>query len=951
MPRTPPGPRPARPRSPLRQAPAIAALGALAVFANPLVVSSTAGAQGIRTAASVEGITEYRLDNGLRVLLFPDPSKPQVTVSITYFVGSRHESYGETGMAHLLEHLLFKGTPDHPDISQELTERGARPNGTTWYDRTNYYETFPATEDNLRWALDLEADRMIHSFVSAEDLESEMTVVRNEMEAGENSPLNILLQRTLSTAYLWHNYGKSTIGARADVENVPVERLQRFYRKYYQPDNAMLVVAGRFDEERALAMIRGTFGSIPRPDRTGAARIWPTYTREPIQDGERSVTLRRVGDERLLMIAYHVPPGSHGDFAAIDLLTHVLGDDPTGRIHRTLVEEGLAADASAFNLQLKEAGPLVAYARLRPGQDLDPAQEALETLLSDVVDGSPVTDDEVERARTALLKEVELAFTDSERLALSLSEWAAMGDWRLFFLHRDRLAETTAEDVNRVAGAYLKPSNRTVGRFLPTDDPDRAEIPAPPEVEALVADYRGREDVAAGEAFDPSPGNVDARTVTFSLPNGFEVALLPKSTRGDVVHGFLRLHFGDRESLWGRAAEGDLAGGMLMRGTERLSRRALSDEIDRLGARISLNGGATLTTGRLETTRESLAAVVELLAEVVRTPRFDADEFEIMREERLAALESRRSEPSARARIALSRHMDPHPEGHPGRTPTLDEEIEAVEGVTLEGARRFHREFYGPQSGILVLVGDFEADTMRAVIEGAFGDWEGAQPFARIPGEARQVPAEEIVIETPDRANAFFLSQQNLRLRETDPDYPALVLAGYMLGGGFLNSRLARRIRQEEGLSYGVGAAISGHPLDPDGRFVAYAICAPENVGAVEAAFREELAKVVDGGFRAEELEAAKRGWLESRQLGRADDRALAGTLASNLYFDRTMAWDAAFEEAVRSLTVEEVNRAVRSRLDPEKLTVVKAGDFAGARERAPAEGRQVPEDGDPGPR
>ncbi|HSR41398.1 MAG TPA: insulinase family protein, partial [Longimicrobiales bacterium] len=550
---------------------------------------------------------------------------------------------------------------------------------------------------------------------------------------------------------------------------VPVERLQGFYRKHYQPDNAMLVVAGRFDEERALERIRESFGSIPRPEREGPARIWPTYTREPAQDGERSVTVRRAGDEQLLMFAYHIPPGSHPDFAAIDLLTHALGDDPTGRIHRALVEGGLAADASAFNLQLREAGPLVAYARLRPGQDLDAAREALDRVLSEVVEGRPITGEEVERARTALVKDVELAFTDSERIALSLSEWAAMGDWRLFFLHRDHLERATVEDVNRVAGAYLKPSNRTVGRFLPTEDPDRAEIPARPEVEALVADYRGREEVAGGEAFDPSPGNVDARTVTFALPNGFEVALLPKATRGDVVHGFLRLHFGDRESLWGRAAEGDLAGGMLMRGTERLSRRELSDAIDRLGARISLNGGATLTTGRLETTRESLAGVVELLAEVVRAPRFDAGEFEVMREERLAALEARRSEPSARAQIALSRHMDPHPRGHPRRTPTLDEEIEAVEGVTLEDARSFHREFYGPRSGSLVLVGDFGADTLRAVIEDAFGDWESPRPFARIPGEARDVPAGEIVIETPDRPNAFFLAQQNLRLRDTDP--------------------------------------------------------------------------------------------------------------------------------------------------------------------------------------
>jgi len=278
-----------------------AALLSLFVFTlgTPIQLASQDLPEGVTQGASVEGITEYQLDNGLRILLFPDQSKQQITVNITYLVGSRHEAYGETGMAHLLEHLVFKGTPDHPDIPAELTEHGAFPNGTTWFDRTNYYETFPATEENLVWALDLESDRMVNSFIAAEDLESEMTVVRNEFESGENSPVGVLGKRLSSVAFAWHNYGNSTIGARADIENVPIERLQGFYRKYYQPDNAVLVVAGRIDEARTLQLIVEEFGSTPRPDRTGANQLFETYTAEPAQDGERSVTLRRVGDRNL----------------------------------------------------------------------------------------------------------------------------------------------------------------------------------------------------------------------------------------------------------------------------------------------------------------------------------------------------------------------------------------------------------------------------------------------------------------------------------------------------------------------------------------------------------------------------------------------------------------------------------------------------------------------------
>src|SRR5688500_3165060 len=258
---------------------------------------------GVQRVTSVEGITEYSLANGLRVLLFPDQSKATITVNVTYLVGSKHENYGETGMAHLLEHLVFKGTPNHPNIPQELTEHGARPNGTTWVDRTNYFETFNATEENLKWAIDLEADRMVNSYISKKDLDSEMTVVRDEFEAGEHSPLRLLMQRIMSTAYLWHNYGKSTIGSRADLENVPIERLQAFYKKYYQPDNAVVTVVGKIDEAKTLELINASFGVIPKPAR----QIDQTYTLDPTQDGERSVVLKRVGDTQVAMTAYHIP--------------------------------------------------------------------------------------------------------------------------------------------------------------------------------------------------------------------------------------------------------------------------------------------------------------------------------------------------------------------------------------------------------------------------------------------------------------------------------------------------------------------------------------------------------------------------------------------------------------------------------------------------------------------
>ena len=880
--------------------------------------------------ASVEGITEYQLDNGLKFLLFPDQSKQQITVNITYLVGSRHEGYGETGMAHLLEHLVFKGTPNHPDIPAELTERGASPNGTTWFDRTNYFETLPATDDNLEWALDLEADRMINSFISAEDLESEMTVVRNEWERGENSPGGVLQKRLMSTAFQWHNYGNSTIGARADIENVPIDRLQAFYRKYYQPDNAVLVVAGKFDPERAIELVEEKFGPIPRPERTGANQLFPTYTAEPAQDGERSVTLRRVGEVQLAMAAYHIPAGSHEDFAALDVMAYVLSTQPAGRLYKNVVETGLAAGSSAFALQLHDPGVLLANVQVRKEDDLGKATEAMLASLHGLVD-EPPTEEEVERAKSNFAANFELGFNNPNAIARQISEWASMGDWRLMFLHRDRLAEVTPEDVVAVAEKYFKPSNRTIGYFYPTDEtPPRAEIPATPDIAALVGDYKGKEAVSAGEAFEPTPENIAARTTIVTLSNGVEVALLPKENRGDAVTASFTFRHGTEESLTGKDTAASLAGSMLMRGTTKRSRQEINDEFIRLKVAGGINGGALSVGGSSTTVRENLPDAIRLAAEILREPSFPEEEFELLREQNLAGIEAQRSEPQPRANNALNRHVGSnYDKDHVLYTPTFDEQIERYKTVTVEQAKDFWASFYGAEGGTISIVGDFDPDEIVPVLEEAFGDWEAEEAYARVDRLYVDVPAAIVDIETPDKSNAVMYAFQRIKMRDDHPDYPAMVIGNYMLGGGFLNSRLATRIRQQDGLSYGVGSQFGANALDEIGTFNAYAIFGPENGDRVVAAFKEEVAKVLEEGFTAEEVDAAKRGWLDAVQRQRSSDGTVANILNSNLFLDRDMSFIAKREAAVAALTAEDINAAFKRHIDLDKVSIFRGGDFA----------------------
>jgi zinc protease len=888
---------------------------------------------GVKKITSVEGITEYRLDNGLQVLLFPDPSKQTATVNMTYKVGSRHEGYGETGMAHLLEHMLFLGSTNHPKPIEEFRAHGARWNGTTSTDRTNYFESFPATDENLKWALEVEADRMVNSFVAKEALDKEMTVVRNEFEMNENNPGSVLMQRTMASAFHFHNYGKSVIGAKSDLENVPIDRLQAFYKKYYQPDNAVLTLSGKVDEPGALAMIAAAFAKIPRPTR----KLEPTYTVEPTQDGERMVTVKRVGDIQMAVVVYKSPDGAHPDVAPLSVLSLILGDTPSGRLHKALVETKKAASAGGGIRQMAEPGVLLFFAQVRKDGNIDDSKDTMLRVVHDITKELP-TSEEVERAKRALAKNYEMALNNSEQIGLMLSEPISRGDWRLFFLDRDRVQKVTADDVARVAKAYLKEDNRTVGFFRPVESADRAEIPAVTDREAVLKDFKGSATVAQGEAFDASPENIESRLQRSSI-NGLKLALLPKKTRGATVQGVLALHFADLESTKNRSRAASMAGSMLMRGTKTHTRQQIQDELDRLKTRMFVGGGATGARVTFETQRENLPAAFKLMAEILREPSFPENEFEQLKNSSLSGSEQALREPQAIGMVTLRQHLFPYEKGDIRRTSLPQEDIDETKAVTLADTKKFYQEFFGASNAELALVGDFDPAEVKSLAGQLLGDWKSPAKYVRVPYAYKPVEVINKTIETPDKANALFVVGMPVKLNEKHPDFPALMFANYIFGGGS-SSRLFARIRTKEGLSYGVSSGLSAHPVYDNGSFMAMAIAAPQNVAKVEATFKEEMERLLKEGFTAQEIADAKKGWLQLRSSSRAEDRALVNMLAENEFEGRTMAYHADMEKKVEALTNQQITEAMRRNLDPSKLSYVKAGDFkkaAGAAIPAPA--------------
>jgi zinc protease len=905
-----------------------------------VLVGSAAKAGEPVKVVSIEGVTEYRLDNGGRVLLFPEASRPTVTVNLTVLVGSRHEGYGESGMAHLLEHMVFKGTPNHPEVPKALRDHGASFNGTTNSDRTNYFETMPASDENLEFGIALESDRLVNSFVKREDLQSEFSVVRNEFERGENNPSSVLSQRIHAAAYEWHNYGKSTIGSRSDIERVPIENLQAFYKKYYQPDNAVLIVAGKFEEAKALALVEKYLGSIPKPTR----KLDATYTEEPPQDGERTVTLRRVGAVGSVGVAYHIPSASQEDWAPLSLLSGIISQSPNGRLYKALVESKLATNASANSDNSHDPGLFSAQASCPP-ESLDSVRDALVKTMESLGD-LPFTEDEVDKAKVRSKRAAEMLQSNSQGMSNALSSACSHGDWRLLFIQRDRVAAVSAYDVNRVVKTYFQQPNRTVGVYIPAKESTRLAVPNALPIELVVRDYKGGSVAAAGEAFDPSPANLDARLKVVS-EGGLKAGLLPKKNRGETVSLVLTLHYGNEESLKGLTTAAGMLPQLMMAGTKKHDRQALREELDALGIRISTGGGGGGGRGRggrggggaagapgqltfsVEAKRETLPKALALLGEILREPAFPAAEFETSKLRMASMMTAGRTEPGTLAGNKLSRSLSAYTKDDVRYVPTLDENLDRIKSVALEQIKTLYQTQVGGAQAELGVVGDFDAESTLKLVKEMLAGWESKVAVKRIDRKvADHLKGSQEDIVTPDKSNAEYLAGLSFPLSDSDPDYVALRIGNFIFGGSTLASRIGDRIRQKEGLSYGATSSFTASSRDPVAALTVTVSTNPANIDKVTAAVKQELDRYLSDGPTESELADAKLAYVEAQKVGRTGDAAIASQIVSNLDTGRAFAFTAEQEKAILALTTAKIAEAFRKHVDPKKLVIIRAGDF-----------------------
>lgn len=893
-------------------------------------------------AGERDGVSRFLMrSNGLEVLVREDRSAPVVAFLVLYRVGSRNEAVGYTGATHLLEHMMFKGTTDHhrdrgTQIAAVLERVGADFNATTWLDRTNYFETVPTGQLDL--AVRIEADRMRNALIDDGDRQSEMTVVRNELERGENEPLSVLDTYAHATAFREHPYHHPTIGWRADVEGVSTDRLKAFYDTFYWPNNATAVVIGDVSTEEALATVASHFGSIPASPEP----VPIVYTTEPDQQGERRFVVRRAGADGIVLLSFRTAEAAHADSAPLAVISALLGTGRSSRLYRDLVDTQLASDAAASAERFHDPGVFQVYGFLLPEvSHATVERRMLETL--DRLRTETVSDSELEKAKRIVRTSIVFSREGATNYGYELSEAVSSVNWEWFFTFPEDVEKVTAEDVRRVARATFRRSQLTAGWFVPIGEEEEESLTGPvAEASGRVTEKQGgTEDRGTYEDGDTRrlvpiagvaepiahathrTGTFAERTARASLASGATVLSLEHAADPTVaIRANLRAGSAYAE---GPRLLADVTARMLRRGTLRRSAAVFSEDVESLGAHLDASAGAFTVGVRAHALREDTATVLEAMAEMLREPRFPESELEKVRAEVAAEIRLGQDSTSDRAFERLTELV--LPADHPYHETPAEARLAELAEISVADVRGFYDRHYGGSSLTLAAAGDVSSDGFHAVAERLFGDWTGPAP-AHVEREI--TPAESHgreIVPMRDKANADVVLGLASGLRRLDSDYFAAMLGNAVLGQSTLSSRLGIRVRDREGLTYGIASRFFGASL-VDGLWYVSVTVQPSNVDQAIASTLDELRRALEDGVTGDEVDAYVSNFIGTFKVGLATNAGMVGRLVDAEFYGLGPGYLDDFGSIVSAVTRDDVNAALRRHVHLDRLTTVIAGEL-----------------------
>ena len=856
------------------------------------------------------GIKEYTMtSNGLRVLLRQDNTAPVATFMVTYEVGSRNEAIGYTGSTHLLEHLMFKGsrkfnTKKGNSVFQTLQSLGARMNATTWLDRTNYFAVLPS--EHLETLIEIEADRMRNAYIKEEDRQSEMTVVRNEFERGQTSPSGVLDENIWATAYQSHPYHHSTIGWKADIENVSIERLREFYDTFYWPNNATAIAIGDFSESEALAMIKKHFGKI----RKSTKPIPEVYTTEPEQEGIRTVTLKRAGQQGIVGVAHKTPSATDPDAAAFMVLLSILSSGKNSRFYKNITDKGLTTSVYIWDSLFRDPGLFTVYANLSPGVDHKTVEKAIVDEY-EKIKKEGVTEDEVKKAQSQLIASMRFSQDGSYAIASGLNEAIASGDWTLYTTYQQKVGAVTKEDIKKVVNKYFLEDLSTVGYFIPLGSGGQGKKAATSakELEKMkLKHFSTEEETLSSKVVDTEPVK-GIRLLT--LKRGTGVVTM----RGNMLGGDVYSTKNNRTA--------DMVAAMLDQGTTNMSKFEISEKLESAGARLNFFNGQARVGFSGKFLSEDTNMVMALLADQLKNPLFAEEELEKAKKTQIAGY--KRSKESTRGNAMNNMLQAFYGSDHQNSPTNPDRAIEQINKLTSKDLSQYHGENYGLGSIVLVVVGDVEHTKIENLIKENFGDWRQSPLKNKEEKKSGKSISNKVYVTMQDKTSTDLVVGTALGIDIYHPDYLPLYLATHTLGGNF-SARLMQAVRVKEGLTYGINSTLSGFGNGNDGYWMVGGTFSPKLLSKGESSTLREIKRWAEEGITQKELDTTKSTLVGGFKVGFDTTGGLAGGILTSAVVYNDLTFLDNYPKMIEAISLDQANSAIAKYINLDTLYQVAAG-------------------------
>lgn len=889
---------------------------------------------GVSFVRESSGIAEYTLtSNGLKILFLEHHLAPVVTTMIMYRVGSRNEGVGFTGSTHFLEHMMFKSTNDHDSAKgtgfvDMLKPTGADYNAYTGADSTSYVICLP--KEKLGLALALEADRMRNLKLRDDERESEMTVVRNEFEIGENDIDDVMYKQLMAIAYAEHPYHHPIIGWRDDVEQVPLARMQEFYDTFYHPNNATLVIAGDFDVENALSLVQASFGQIPP-----APRPFPkVYTREPNQTGARSFELKREGmDNPKLVIGFPAPAATHPDHHVLAVISDILGSDAhnSSRLYNALMEPQLALECSSYASVSKDPDLFMIKVTANGYDKIKLAEKAVYAEL-ERLKRRPIGQRELARIKRINRNSAADVKSDPMKHAEQVCEAEAIADWSWIEEYNDKYDAVTSKDIMRVARLYFNVDTSTTGRSVApvkkrikkpavdtTSDtkvanlPDRFVLPDKPGPLAAQS--------VPGEVVKPT--DIASKVERFVLPNGLKVLILPVQGSGVVsVSGAIRA--GASLAGAGNSMIPELTAKMLMAGAWGFSKREIASMLDEIGCDLSFRVDDFAVTFDSTFMAGSVNDYLQVLSVVLKTPRFAPSELRRVKSDTEAEARANIGESSTTATIKLMQAL--YPRNHVYYRQSMATEQKHIKATSIHDVRDFHALHYVPKATVLAIVGDVDVASLKEKLGQVFGDWTGRKPEA-ITVPPSQLPTEKRRINVPlsGKASVEILIGVPVSLKKSDADFAAVEIANAALGIDTLSSRLGVAVRTKYGLTYGIMSSFDDIRFGEAPWLIQLSVN-PQNVEKALALIDAVVEDFLENGITDREL-ADEAGRLYGQHVvSLRTTSGLADTLCAREFRGAPLRNIDREWKRLHSVTKDQVNDAMRKHLRFDRAVTVVVG-------------------------